>query len=221
MRKLIAAAFVTLDGVMQAPGAPEEDRSGGFENGGWVKPHWDDLLGEDLGQLFGRPFDLLLGRKTYDIFAAYWPYQPADDPIGSLFDRVAKYVVTSSTEPLGWRNSTALNGDPADTVRRLKQGDGPDLLTQGSAQLLQALHAAGLIDEYRLKVFPVVLGRGKRLFAEGAAPATLKLTEAKTSDAGVTLATYLPAGPVVTDSCATEEPSALELVRRERVAREG
>jgi dihydrofolate reductase len=205
MRKVIAGTFVSLDGVMQAPGAPEEDRDGGFKYGGWTFPLFDDTVGEAMGGLFSRPFDLLLGRKTYDIFAAHWPRAEGgpDDEIAKLFNQTTKYVATSSKAPLTWQNSVALN-DPAADVARLKREDGPDLLIQGSSVLIQTLHAHDLIDQFNLLVFPLVLGSGKRLFGEGAKAAALKLVSSKSSPSGVTMNTYTPAGEVKTGSFALD-----------------
>jgi dihydrofolate reductase len=219
MRKILAGAFLSLDGVMQAPGAPEEDRSGGFDLGGWTFPYWDEMMAQSMTPLFAAPFDLLLGRKTYEIFAAYWPYMN-DNPIGEAFNRAAKYVVTSSTEPLSWANSHAIN-DGVEGVARLKASDGPDLVIQGSSKLYPDLMARGLIDRFFLKTFPVVLGKGKRLFGEGGPSGALKLVDSKVSTTGVIIATYEPAGHVPTGSFATTEPSQAELARREKVKREG
>lgn len=220
MRKIIAGVFQSLDGIMQSPGAPEEDPTGGFTLGGWVAIPGDAVIDAHLGSLFDREFDLLLGRNTYDIFAAYWPYQPPN-PIGDLFNAVTKYVVTSSTEPLGWANSVAINGDVAAGIARIKASEGPDLIVQGSTRLYPALLAAGLLDRLSIMTFPVVLGGGKRLFAEGVAPGTMTLVDSKVSSTGVIIATYEPAGPVRTGSFATQEPSAPEIARREKMAREG
>ncbi|QUD86998.1 dihydrofolate reductase family protein [Phenylobacterium montanum] len=220
MRKVIAAAFVSLDGVMQAPGGPEEDPTGGFAQGGWTFGYWDDAMGQFMGETFSRPFDLLLGRKTYEIFAAHWPYADPADPVTERFNAVTKYVATSSPEPLAWANSVSLGANAAAEVARLKQTDGPDLLTQGSSVLLQALFAGDLIDELRLMTFPVILGRGKRVFGSGVKPSGLKLETATTSSTGVVLSVYRPAGEVRTGSFQLAEPSEAELARRERMRRE-
>jgi dihydrofolate reductase len=199
MRKVIAAAFVSLDGVMQAPGGPEEDRSGGFELGGWTFPYFDEAAGEVMGELFAEPFDLLLGRKTYDIFAGYWPKAPnSETPIGQAFNAATKYVATRSDETFTWENTIALRGDAAAQVARLRQEDGPRLLIQGSSVLIHSLQARGLIDVYRLLIFPLVLGKGKRLLGEEALPQELKLQEHRTFSTGVMLATYTPSGEVRT-----------------------
>jgi dihydrofolate reductase len=217
MRKIIAGVFQSLDGVMQAPGAPEEDPTGGFTLGGWSATLWDEVLDQQMGGVLGGDFDLLLGRNTYDIFAAYWPFQHGD-PIGEKFDAVTKYVVTSSTAPLGWANSVAINGDAAAGIARVKASEGPDLLIQGSTKLYPALLEAGLIDRLFLMTFPLVLGGGKRLFADGVKPGALKLVESTVSTSGVIIATYEPAGPVQIGSFATNEPSALEIARRKKMA---
>jgi dihydrofolate reductase len=218
MRKVIAGVFVTLDGVMQAPGGPEEDPTGGFAHGGWVFDYWDESLGERMDALFEAPFDLLLGRRTYDIFAAYWPYME-DDPIGERFNAVTKFVATSSAEPLAWQNSVALRGDVPAEVADLKGQDGPNLLIQGSSVLIQSLLADGLIDEFRLLTFPLVLGTGKRLFGDGTIPAALTLADSRTSTTGVIMSRYVPEGPVHTGSFAQQAPSEAELARREKMRR--
>lgn len=220
MRKLVAGVMMSLDGVMQAPGGPQEDPTGGFDFGGWVFPYFDEVLGQAMEKTFSAPFDLLLGRKTYEIFAAHWPHVGADDPIGQRFNKVTKYVATTSKAPLTWQNSIAIH-DPVREVARLKQTDGPTLLTQGSSVLLQALRKADLIDEFRLTIFPVILGRGKRLFGEGTLPGSLDLTESTTSKTGVTINTYVRAGAVKTGSFALENPTQEELQRRERMKKEG
>jgi len=220
MRKVVAAAFLSLDGVMQAPGGPTEDPTGGFAYGGWLVPHSDDVTNGWVGALFAGPFDLLLGRKTYEIFAAHWPFMPADDPIAAPFNRVTKYVASRTGVPLTWENSVTLSNAAAD-VARLKAEDGPTLLTQGSADLLQTLLAEGLVDELRLITFPVILGGGKRLFRDPAAPVTLKLAQSAVSPSGATLGVYTPTGPVQTGSFQMPEPSELEIARRARMQREG
>ena len=217
MRKVIAGVFVTLDGVMQAPGGPEEDPTGGFEHGGWTVDYWDESMGKAMDALFEAPFDLLLGRRTYEIFAAHWPYDQG--PIADKFNAVTKFVATSSPEPLAWQNSVALR-DGAAEVGELKRGDGPNLLIQGSSVLIQSLLAAGLIDEFRLLTFPLVLGTGKRLFGGGTLPAALKLTDSKTSTTGVIMSRYVPEGPVHTGSFAHSEPSDAEIARREKMKAE-
>lgn len=218
MRRIRCAAFVSLDGVMQAPGGPEEDPTGCFENGGWTTAHFDELTGESVDAVHQEPFDLLLGRKTYDIFAAHWPYR-AEDPIGETFNRVAKYVVTSSDAPLEWANSHRLSD--IDSLARLKQEDGADLLVWGSSTLYPQLLQRGLLDHLLLMTFPVVLGSGKRLFGDGSPPGAFKLVHSKISTRGVLIAGYEPAGPVQLGSFADQEPSDAELARREKMRREG
>jgi dihydrofolate reductase len=201
---------------MQAPGGPEEDPSGGFAHGGWTAVPWDDSMGETIGALFAEPFDLLLGRKTYEIFAAHWPHSD-EEPIAGLFNAATKYVATSSMEPLAWENSVAISGDVPARIAQLKQDDGPKLLVQGSSMLIQTLLAHGLIDEFRLLIFPLVLGSGKRLFGEGTIAAGLTLAASKTSTTGVVMATYLPAGEVRTGSFAHEQPTEAEIERRAKM----
>ena len=220
MRKLIVAAFVSLDGVMQAPGGPQEDPTGGFRFGGWTVPYWDAATGEAIGEIFGRPFALLLGRKTYEIFAAHWPHSD-EEPIASQFNQATKYVATSSDAPLEWANSVKLDGDLPDAVARLKREDGPDLLTQGSSVLVQSLLAAGLVDELNLLVFPLLLGKGKRLIGEDVRPGELELVSSRTAATGVTIVRYRPAGPVRTGSFALAEPTPAEQARREKMEKEG
>ena len=219
MRRIHAGAFVSLDGVMQAPGGPDEDRTGGFAHGGWVAPYWDETAGESMAPLFEEPFDLLLGRRTYEIFSAYWPYND-EDPIGRAFNTAAKYVVTSSEEPLIWANSHAIK-DGADGVARLKASVGPDLVIQGSSMLYPDLLARGLIDRLTVMTFPVLLGKGKTLFGPDGASGAMKLVESSASSTGVLIARYEPAGPVRTGTFETKAPSEAELARRERWRRQG
>ncbi|MDO9357592.1 MAG: dihydrofolate reductase family protein [Polaromonas sp.] len=219
MRQVISATFVSLDGVMQAPGGPDEDPTGGFAHGGWTVPYWDDETGQSIDEAMNQPFDLLLGRKTYDIFAAHWPYSQ-EQPIADKFNAATKYVATSSTRPLVWGKAVALH-DPAADVARLKKEDGPDLLIQGSGQLVQTLLAHHLIDRMTLLVFPLLLGPGKRFFGSGTMPAALKLTGSKVSKNGVTINTYVRGGKIQTGSFVPENPSDREIARREKMKREG
>ena len=219
MRKLTGGVFQSLDGVMQAPGGPTEDWTQGFTLGGWSTSFWDDVMGQAMGNLFSAPFDLLLGRKTYEIFAAHWPYVGPDDPIGPAFDKAGKYVLTRSDDPLEWVNSHRLGG--VAEVAALKQTNGPDLLIQGSTTLYPQLLAEGLIDRLFLMTFPVVLGQGKRLFGQGTPSGAWKMVDHQTSTTGVTMATYLPAGPVPIGSFQMTEPSAAEQRRQERMKQEG
>lgn len=222
MRKLIVAAFVSLDGVMQAPGGPPEDPSGGFPFGGWLPPLFDDEAGKANWRLFEQPFDLLLGRKTYEIFAVHWPFAPDDDPIRQVFDKATKFVATRDPAfKLTWQNSRWLGEDPVAEIKRLKAGEGPYLLTQGSADFLRTLFAHDLVDELHTLTFPVVLGQGKRLFESGAAPRTYSLMESQVSPKGVVISRYARAGAVETDTFMHREPSALELERRKKLAAEG
>ncbi len=215
MRKIIVGAFTSLDGVMQAPGGPDEDPTGGFRHGGWAAPHFDEALGQAVDEMFARPFDLLLGRKTYDIFAAHWPYAGADDPIGHLFDRIGKYVASRNADvKLDWKGSHWLGSDTVAALRKLKSEEGPDLLTQGSTDFLQTLFRNGLVDEVNLFIFPLVLGKGKKLFGDGVMPAAMKLAGSKVSGSGVTANRYLVDGKVVTGSFEFEQPTEAELERR-------
>jgi len=220
MRKIVAGAFVSLDGVMQAPGGPEEDPTCGFEHGGWTVPYWDEPMGQFMDACFSQPFDLLLGRKTYEIFAAHWPFVGEDDPIGQVFNRVTKHVATSSAAPLGWNHSVAVTGDVATEVARLKQGSGPMLLIQGSSVLVQTLLDHDLIDEFRLLTFPLLLGRGKKLFGQGTKAGTLKLAESSVSTTGVTMSVYARAGTVKTGTFALPQSPEAELARREKMKAE-
>jgi dihydrofolate reductase len=220
MRKIITGAFISLDGVMQSQGGPEEDPTGAFTFGGWVWPYADEVFGKAVDELFAAPFDLLLGRKTYEIFAAYWPYQSGDDAIAKRFNAVTKYVATRSNPPLTWKESVVLNDAAAD-IARLRQEDGPNLITQGSSNLIQTLLARDLIDEFKVFTFPIVLGRGKRLFSADARPMALKLVESRHSTTGVTIGSYQRAGTVTTGDFPMNPPTEVELARRERMRREG
>jgi len=215
MRKLTGAVFVSLDGVMQAPGGPDEDPTSNFRFGGWVQPFWGEEMGP-FEQLIMGEYDLLLGKRTYDIFAAYWPYNQ-DNPIGEKFQRINKYVLTHSDEPLEWENSHRLSGNTTDAVAELKRTEGRDLLIQGSSTLYVPLLSAGLIDRLILMTFPVLLGKGKRIFDGSEQPGSLKLTDHFVSNKGVILATYEPAGEVRTGTFATKPPSEEELERRAKV----
>jgi dihydrofolate reductase len=220
MRKLIVLTFITLDGVMQAPGGPEEDTTGGFKYGGWTAGYWDDVLGGVMGEQMAGPFDLLLGRKTYEIFAAYWPYMKSDNPnyqIADKFNSAQKYVASRTLKELGWSNSRLIKGDLVQEIKKLKEQNGPELQIYGSGNLIQTFLKHDLVDEFRLKIFPITLGTGKRLFAEGTIPASFKLIDSKTSTTGVIVANYERAGNVKTGSFALETPTEAELARRERL----
>ena len=217
MRRIIGAAFVSLDGVMQGPGGPSEDPTGGFKYSGWLPPVGDDAIDNKIGELFGRPFDLLLGRRTYEIFAAYWPY--ANDQMADIrdpFNACTKYVVTHRDQPLEWENSERVS--QIEALRAIKQGDGPDIVIQGSGTLYPQLLQAGLLDELILMISPIVLGQGKRLFGDGTPPRTLKMTGHHVSDGGSVIVTYQPAGPVEIGTYVTEPPSEREKVRQIEMA---
>jgi dihydrofolate reductase len=223
MRKVIVGAFVSMDGVMQAPGGPQEDPSGGFAFGGWVAPFADadPVFGEEIGKLFDQPFDLLLGRRTYEIFAAHWPYAEGGphDSIATTFNRITKYVATRKGVDLSWKGSVALQ-DGASEVAKLKRQDGPALVTQGSTELVHSLLSAGLVDEIRLFLFPVLLGKGKRLFDETSEPRAFQLTHSGVSPGGLIHATYVRAGDVKTATVSgAEPPSPAELARRKKLGR--
>lgn len=203
MRKLIVSTFLTLDGVMQAPGGPGEDEDAGFALGGWSVNYWDDQMGDVMGASMSNPFDLVLGRKTYDIFAAYWPHATEEDGAKPLND-ATKYVASRSHPTLEWSNSVLIEGDVAEGIAALKRQDGPELQVHGSGDLIQTLMRHNLIDQYRLWVFPLVIGAGKRLFSEGTIPLGLTLVDSHVSTTGVMIGTYEPAGEIVTGSFALD-----------------
>jgi len=199
MRKLIVTTFVTLDGVMQAPGGPEEDTSGGFTHGGWTVPFFDEKVGAFMDQTMGVEFDLVLGRRTYDIFAAFWPHASEEEGAGPL-NAATKYVASRGRPELSWERSVLLEPDPVTAVRALKQEDGRELQVHGSGDLLQTLVGTDLVDEYRVLTFPVLVGPGKRLFGDGTAPRGLQLLESQVSGTGVVMSRYAAAGEVQTGS---------------------
>ena len=201
MRELVVSTFLTLDGVMQAPGGSNEDVEGDFRFGGWSFPFWDDDVEAFMTELMGKPFDLVLGRRTYDLFASFWPDAP-DDMGGKKLNDATKYVASRGTPELPWGPAVLLQGDVAEAVAELKKGDGPELQVHGSADLLQTLLRHNLIDRYRLLVYPVVVGSGKRLFEEGVAPGSFKLVSSSVSPSGVVNGVSAPAGEVVTGSFA-------------------
>ncbi len=215
MRRLTGAVFISLDGVMQAPGGPEEDPTSDFRFGGWVQPFWSEEMGP-FEKLIDAEYDLLLGKRTYDIFAAYWPYNQ-DIPIGARFQRINKYVLTHSDEPLEWENSHRLSGDTAEAVAELKKSEGRDLLIQGSSTLYPPLLEAGLIDRLMLMTFPVLLGKGKSIFDRWEGSGALTLVDSFVSSTGVLTAIYEPAGEVRTGTFESKPPSAAELERREKM----
>jgi dihydrofolate reductase len=217
-RKLTGAVFVSLDGVMQAPGGPEEDPTGGFRHGGWVAPYWAEDMGP-FEKLIDGDYDLLLARRTYEIFAGYWPYNQ-DQPIGAKFQHINKYVLTHSDEPLAWENSSRLSGDTAEAVGELKRSEGRDLLIQGSSSLYPPLLSARLIDRLVLIRFPIVLGHGKSIFDGSEKPGAFTLTDHFVSKTGVTISLYEPAGDVRTGSFETKQPSPEEQARRAKMQAE-
>lgn len=220
MRKLSVSTFVTLDGIMQAPGGPEEDPTGGFTHGGWTFNYWDDMMGRVMGEYMAKPFELLLGRKTYEIFAAHWPYIK-DDPLADRLNSVRKYVVSRTLDKVNWNNSILLRGNAAEAIRDLKEQKGPEIQVLGSGDLIQTLLKHGLIDELKLWIFPVTIGKGKRLFGEGTKAAGLKFIDSMTSTTGVIIATYEPAGELKVGSFMLDNPSEAEIERRKRIADEG
>jgi dihydrofolate reductase len=220
MRKLIASAFVSLDGVMQAPGGPLEDPAGGFALGGWTVTYWDEIMARSMSGFDGKDRDLLLGRKTYEIFEAHWPYQPDDDPTAISLNAAKKYVASRTLTKLGWNNSILLDGEVAAAVSKLKSQDGNDLQIIGSANLIQTLQCVALIDEYNIWTFPVVLGRGKRLFESSSKASALRLVNSQAFSTGVLNNTYVLAGAVPTGSFVPDQPSDRELDRRAKLARE-
>ena len=220
MRKLIVSTFASLDGIMQAPGGPEEDPTGGFTLGGWMFGYADESMDISASGFDGKDRELVLGRRTYQIFEAYWPYQPDDHPIAKTLNAAKKYVASRTLTMLHWNNSTLLHGDVVSAIIALKAQPGPDLQMIGSSNLIQTLQAASLIDEYNVWTFPVVLGRGKRLFSEIAMPSALRLVRSKVSTTGVVMTTYVPAGNVQPGSFPGADPSERELARRKKMTNE-
>jgi dihydrofolate reductase len=197
MRKIIVLSFISLDGVMQAPGGPKEDTSGGFKYGGWTFPYFDDVSGKLMAEQMKQPFELLLGRKTFDIFAAYWPQHEKGWP---GINEARKYVASNTLTSSEWKNSVILNGDVVEKIKKLKEEDGPDLQVHGSGNFIQTLLKNDLVDELWLKIFPITLGNGKKLFAEGTMPAAFKLTSSQVTPSGVIFANYVRNGEVKTGS---------------------
>jgi dihydrofolate reductase len=220
MRRLVVQTFLSLDGVMQAPGGPEEDPTGGFEHGGWTVNYGDDATDQVMGEAMGVPFDLLLGRKTYEIFAAHWPYAQ-DEPFAARLNDATKYVVSSTLKTLAWQNSRIVTGDVAAGVARIKAEAGPELQVLGSGELVRTLlETPGLVDELRLLIFPLVLGKGKRIFGERSALAGWDLVRSTSSTTGVLMATYRAAPARPAGSFALGQPSDAEIERRRRWERE-
>ena len=205
MRKLVVTTFMTLDGVMQAPGGPDEDRDGGFEHGGWSVGYWDDMMGRIAGEIHFEADDVLFGRRSYEILGGYWPKVGDDDPMAAKLNAVRKHVASRSLEKLEWQNSMLLEGDVAEAVARLKAQDGGPVLVIGSSDLIQTLLRHDLVDTFKVWTFPVVVGEGKRLFGDGAIPAGLQLTDIQTSTTGVTVATYERAGEIKGGTFGLEE----------------
>jgi dihydrofolate reductase len=218
MRKIIAITQVSLDGIMQAPGGPEEDPRGGFTHGGWAMPFLDEAGEKALCEIMSDKFDLLLGRRTYEIFAAYWPYA-GDNPIAKAFNKATKFVVSNSLDKFDWVSSQSIGGNAVDGIRRLKESDGRELHIWGSGELLQTLIAAELVDEFRVWIFPLILGQGKRLFENGVPPRGLTLVESRRTPKGVLLNIYRPAGSLP-EGANLENPSEAELARRRKLAAE-
>ena len=207
MRKLVTRTFVTLDGIMQAPGGPGEDDTGGFSSGGWSVNYWDDMMGQVMGETFAKRPDLLLGRKTYELFAAYWPHAKAEDGADNL-NNAKKYVVSRTLDKVDWNNSTLIKGDVVKEINKLKGADGPELQVHGSSNLIQTLLRHNLIDELHLWIFPVAIGNGKRLFGEDTNPSNFKLLDSKTSSTGVIIATYEQSGDLKTGTFALDNPKS-------------
>jgi len=205
---------------MQAPGGPEEDPTGSFTLGGWTFDYWDERMDISASGFDGKDRELVLGRKTYEIFEAYWPYQPDDDPTARTLNAAKKYVASRTLTTLHWNNSTLLRGDAISAITALRALPGPDLQIIGSGNLIQTLQAAFLIDEYNVWTFPLVLGRGKRLFGETAKPTALRLVRSQVSSTGVVMSTYIPGGDIQPGSFASAEPSEKELARRKKMANE-
>ena len=217
MRNLIVNTFMSLDGVMQAPGGPHEDPTGGFTLGGWAAEYFDDEMMERMAQ--SSPYELLLGRGTYEIFAAHWPYD--EGPIADHLNGTRKHVASTTLDRVEWSNSTLIEGDVPEYVAALKREDGPEIQVHGSPGLIQTLLEHGLVDEYRLWIFPLMIGAGKRFFGEGTVPVALELVDSQVSKSGVTINVYRPAGAIETGSFEFDEPTEAEIDRRRRLAAGG
>ncbi|HVO76009.1 MAG TPA: dihydrofolate reductase family protein [Ignavibacteriaceae bacterium] len=217
MRKISVNTFMTLDGVMQAPGGPEEDPTAEFKFGGWSFHYWDEMMGKVMDEFMAKPFELLLGRKTYEIFAAHWPYVK-NDPVADKFNSIKKYVVSRTVNKLNWSNSYLIKNNVVQEIKKLKEQNGPELQVHGSGNLIKTLINANLIDLFNLWIFPVAVGKGKQLFGEGTNASNLKLVDVKSSTTGVIIAAYEPAGELKTGSFALENETEEELERRRKLA---
>jgi dihydrofolate reductase len=222
MRKLVVITFLTLDGVMQAPGGPEEDPTGNFPHGGWSANYWDEAMGQRMDESMGpgKEFELLLGRKSYEIFAGYWPHAQ-DQPGAAELNAATKHVASRTLDAVDWENSRLLEGDAAESVPKLKEEDGPEIQVHGSADLIQTLLEHDLVDEFRLMIFPVVLGGGKRLFGDGTVPAAFEVSDSTTATTGVLLVNYKRAGDIPYGSLVAGEPTEAEVERRGKLEQEG
>jgi dihydrofolate reductase len=218
-RKLVVNAFVTLDGVMQAPGGPEEDPTGNFKYGGWSFNYWDEMMGKVMEESMAKPFELLLGRKTYEIFAAHWPYMK-NDPTADMFNATKKYVVSKTVNKLNWNNSYLIKNNIGQEIGNLKEQDGPELQVHGSGNLIKTLVNENLADFFNIWIFPVTVGKGKQLFGEGTNAGNLKLVDIKSSGTGVIIAKYQPAGELTLGSFALENVTDEEMARRRKLASE-
>lgn len=217
MRKLVVNTFITLDGVMQAPGGPEEDTTGNFKYGGWSFHYWDEMMNKVMDEFMGKPFELLLGRKTYEIFAAHWPYVE-NDPVADKFNATKKYVVSRTLNKVNWSNSFLIKNNVVQEIGKLKEQNGPELQVHGSANLIKTLANENLVDEYNIWIFPVVVGKGKQLFGEGTNAGNLKLVDVKSSSTGVIISTYKPDGELKVGSFALENETEEELERRRKLS---
>lgn len=216
MRKLVINAFVTLDGVMQAPGGPEEDSTGNFKFGGWSFHYWDEMMGKTMGEFMAKPFELLLGRKTYEIFASHWP-NIKGDPVADKFNETKKYVVSRSVNKLDWKNSFLIKNNVVQEIDKLKKQNGPELQVHGSSNLIKTLVNGNLADQFNLWIFPAAVGKGKQLFGEGTNASNFKLIDVKSSSTGVIIVTYEPNGELKTGSFALDNPTEAELERRKKL----
>ena len=217
MRRIVVNTFVTLEGVMQAPGGPEEDPTGNFKYGGWSFNYWDEMMGNFMDEFMAKPFELLLGRKTYEIFAAHWPYVKGD-PTADKFNSTKKYVVSKTVNKLNWNNSYLIKSNVVLEISKLKEQEGPELQVHGSTNLIKTLVNSKLVDLFNVWTFPVTVGKGKQLFGEGTNASNLKLVEVKSSNTGVIIATYQPAGELKIGSFALENETEEELARRKKLA---